>query len=77
MENVIMGVLEGKAVVVTGAGRGLGRAYALRAARAGAAVVVNDVDRELAGEVAGALELPPVPRGVANPQAGPPGIGQK
>lgn len=47
-----MGVLEGKAVVVTGAGRGLGRAYALHAARAGAAVVVNDVDRELAEEVA-------------------------
>ena len=39
-----MRILEGKAVVVTGAGRGLGRAYALHAAEAGAAVVVNDVD---------------------------------
>ncbi|MGC7097794.1 SDR family NAD(P)-dependent oxidoreductase [Amycolatopsis lurida] len=47
-----MGVLEGKAVVITGAGRGLGREYALHAAAAGAAVVVNDVDPEPAGEVA-------------------------
>jgi NAD(P)-dependent dehydrogenase (short-subunit alcohol dehydrogenase family) len=36
--------MAGRAVVVTGAGRGLGRAYALDAAAAGAAVVVNDVD---------------------------------
>jgi NAD(P)-dependent dehydrogenase (short-subunit alcohol dehydrogenase family) len=41
-----MGVLDGKAVVITGAGRGLGEAYALHAAQAGAAVVVNDVDAE-------------------------------
>lgn len=39
-----MGTLEGKAVVVTGAGRGLGAAFAVQAARAGAAVVVNDID---------------------------------
>ncbi|MEC3977967.1 SDR family NAD(P)-dependent oxidoreductase [Amycolatopsis sp. H20-H5] len=47
-----MGVLEGKAVMVTGAGRGLGLAYAQHAAASGAAVVVNDVDVELAEEVA-------------------------
>lgn len=41
-------LLEGKAVVVTGAGRGLGEAFAVHAARAGAAVVVNDVDADLA-----------------------------
>jgi NAD(P)-dependent dehydrogenase (short-subunit alcohol dehydrogenase family) len=47
-----MGILEGKAIVVTGAGRGLGEAYALHAARSGACVVVNDIDGELAEAVA-------------------------
>ena len=34
---------EGRVVIVTGAGRGLGRSYALEMAALGAAVVVNDV----------------------------------
>jgi NAD(P)-dependent dehydrogenase (short-subunit alcohol dehydrogenase family) len=38
-----MGVLDERVVVVTGAGRGLGREYALLAAADGARVVVNDV----------------------------------
>ena len=46
-----MGYLDEKAVVVTGAGRGIGRAYAHLAAREGAAVVVNDIDAEVAEEV--------------------------
>jgi NAD(P)-dependent dehydrogenase (short-subunit alcohol dehydrogenase family) len=50
-----MGVLDGKAVVVTGAGRGLGRAYALHAATSGAAVVVNDVDAGPAEHVVGLI----------------------
>jgi len=41
-----MGVLDGKAVIVTGAGRGLGRAFALDAAQQGASVVVNDIDAD-------------------------------
>lgn len=35
-------MLDGKVVIVTGGGRGVGRGIALEAARAGAAVVVND-----------------------------------
>jgi NAD(P)-dependent dehydrogenase (short-subunit alcohol dehydrogenase family) len=50
-----MGILEGKAVVITGAGRGLGEAYALHAAQSGAGVVVNDVDGELAEAVVGRI----------------------
>ncbi|MBP2330991.1 NAD(P)-dependent dehydrogenase (short-subunit alcohol dehydrogenase family) [Kibdelosporangium banguiense] len=50
-----MGTLDGKAVVITGAGRGLGRAYAVHAADAGASVLVNDVDGELADEVAAGI----------------------
>ena len=37
-----MGMLAGKVVAITGAGRGVGREIALLAARHGAAVVVND-----------------------------------
>lgn len=37
-----MGMLEGKSIVVTGAGRGIGRAIAIACAEAGASVVVND-----------------------------------
>jgi 3-oxoacyl-[acyl-carrier protein] reductase len=40
--------LTGKVAVVTGSGRGLGLAYATELARCGAAVVVNDVDAEVA-----------------------------
>lgn len=46
------GYLTGKAVVVTGAGRGLGAAYARLAAAEGARVVVNDVDGAAARVVA-------------------------
>jgi len=46
-----MGVLDGKAAVVTGAGRGIGKGHALQLAKAGASVVVNDIDSEVAAEV--------------------------
>jgi NAD(P)-dependent dehydrogenase (short-subunit alcohol dehydrogenase family) len=45
-----MGIMDGKVVVVTGAGRGVGRGVALDLARAGAAVVVNDLGVSLAGQ---------------------------
>lgn len=41
--------MEGKVVLVTGAGRGVGRGIALDMARAGAAVVVNDLGVALSG----------------------------
>jgi len=47
--------LSGKAVVVTGGGRGLGAAVAKAGAAAGAAVVVNDVDAEPANECVNAI----------------------
>ena len=44
--------LDGRAALVTGAGAGLGRAYALALARRGARVVVNDICSEAAAAVA-------------------------
>jgi 3-oxoacyl-[acyl-carrier protein] reductase len=42
--------LAGKVAIVTGSGRGLGLAYAQELARQGAAVVINDVDEQVARE---------------------------
>lgn len=44
-----MGLLDEKVAIVTGAGGGLGRSYALALAREGAAVVVNDLARSQDG----------------------------
>ncbi|MFN2644684.1 MAG: SDR family NAD(P)-dependent oxidoreductase [Burkholderiales bacterium] len=43
-------MLEGKVVLVTGAGGGIGRDFALAMARAGAKVVVNDIGTSVKGE---------------------------
>jgi NAD(P)-dependent dehydrogenase (short-subunit alcohol dehydrogenase family) len=47
--------LEGKVAIVTGSGRGIGRAYARALAAAGCAVVVNDVDQDVAQTTAGEI----------------------
>ena len=58
--------LSGKVAIVTGAGRGIGRAHALALAAAGAKVVVNDLGGSLAGEGA---DLSPAQRVVSEIEA--------
>ena len=47
-----MGILDGKAVIVTGGGRGIGRGHCLQLAEQGASVIVNDIDFDEARKVA-------------------------
>jgi 3-oxoacyl-[acyl-carrier protein] reductase len=53
-----MGLLDGRAAVVTGGGRGIGRGHCLQLAAQGAAVLVNDIDpaeaRKVVDEIAAA-----------------------
>ena len=50
-----MGVLDGKAAIVTGSARGIGRATAELLAEQGAKVLINDLDGDVAEEASGEI----------------------
>lgn len=51
-----MGICDGRTAIITGAGGGLGRAYAITFAAEGANVVVNDIRRDAAEAVVAEIE---------------------
>ncbi len=51
-----MGLLDGKAAIITGSARGIGRATAELLASEGARVLVNDIDGDVAEQAAGEID---------------------
>ena len=66
MDELRTALLQGRGVVVTGAGRGIGRALATRMAAEGARVVVNDLDPATAQAVADEIGGTAVPGDVSS-----------
>jgi 2-hydroxycyclohexanecarboxyl-CoA dehydrogenase len=64
-----MAGIEGRVALVTGAGQGIGRATAIRLAREGARVCVNDIDPGKADAVARQVDGLSVPCDVSDPEA--------
>ncbi len=50
-----MGKLDGRSIVITGSGRGLGKGFAIEMAKEGASIVVNDID-DSANEVVNGIK---------------------
>src|SRR5438874_4225379 len=50
-----MGLLDGKAAIITGSARGIGRATAELFLREGARVLINDIDGDVAEQAAGEI----------------------
>ena len=51
-----MGLLDGKAAIVTGSARGIGRATAEMFVREGAKVLINDLDADVAEQAASEID---------------------
>ncbi len=67
-----MGVLDGKAAIVTGSARGIGRATAELLAEHGAKVLINDLDADLAEQTASEIDAETVVYGGDLTQPGAP-----
>jgi len=61
-EGATMGTLDRKVALVSGSGRGIGKAIALKLASEGASVVVNDLDEAPAKETIAEIEASCGPR---------------